>query len=230
MSHIKTYNTEILMFVKLHESMLTLLHSEWPKHYKVLAILSALGLRQLCEPRSDCAKQPITEKDEMLNMYVRKCAHTVIFYIIWKFICKVLVNWVKFIYAVKTKKQISNWLVSCGSGLEKLTNANRSVSSVSDRLFPVELTEIADWKSISEYMLHSVFGKGLIYRREFWCIYLYIAASLFTKYLSIFLDVLSAERILKQNKNTSEFPRINSCYFFRRQAHSSSSVRVQSAK
>ena len=35
------------------------------------------------------------------------------------------------------------------------------------------------------------------YRREFWCIYLYIAASLFTKYLFIFLDVLSAERILK---------------------------------
>ena len=67
------------------------------------------------------------------------------------------------------------------------------------------------------------------YRRELWCMYLYIAASLFTKYLSIFLDVLSAERILKQNKNTSEFPRINSCCF-RRQAHSSSSVRVQSAK
>ena len=34
------------------------------------------------------------------------------------------------------------------SGLEKLTNANRSVCSVSDRLFPVELTKIADWKSI----------------------------------------------------------------------------------
>ena len=81
------------------------------------------------------------------------------------------------------------------SGLEKSTNANRSVSSISDRLFPVELTEINDWKSISEYMLHSNFGKALIYRREFWCIYLYIAASLFTKYLPIFLDVLSAERI-----------------------------------
>ena len=45
------------------------------------------------------------------------------------------------------------------SGLEKLTNANRSVSSVNDRLFPVELTEIADWKSMSEYMLRSNFGK-----------------------------------------------------------------------
>ena len=87
---------------------------------------------------------------------------------------------------------------TCTTGLEKLTNANRSVCSVSDRLFPVELTEIADWKSMSEYMLHSNFGKALTrgYRREFWCIYLYIAASLFTKYLSIFLDVLSAERIL----------------------------------
>ena len=67
------------------------------------------------------------------------------------------------------------------------------------------------------------------YRREFWCIYLYIAVSLFTKYLSTFLNVLSAERLLKQNKNTSEFPRINSCCF-RRQAHSSSSVRVRSVK
>ena len=47
------------------------------------------------------------------------------------------------------------------SGLEKLTNANRSVSPVNDRLFPVELTEIADWKSMSEYMLHSNFGKAL---------------------------------------------------------------------
>ena len=46
-------------------------------------------------------------------------------------------------------------------GLEKLTNANWSVSSVNDRLFPVELTEIADWKSESEYMLHSNFGKAL---------------------------------------------------------------------
>ena len=122
------------------------------------------------------------------------------------------------------------------TGLEKLTNANRSVSSVNDRLFPVELTEIADWKSMSEYMLHSnyvtfEFRKSLDrgYQRECWCTYLYIAVSLFTKYLSIFLDVLSAESLLKQNKNTSEFPRINSCCF-RGQAHSSSSVRVQPAK
>ena len=47
------------------------------------------------------------------------------------------------------------------SGLEKLTNANRSVSSVNDRLFQVDLTEIADLKSMSEYMLHSNSGKTL---------------------------------------------------------------------
>ena len=49
----------------------------------------------------------------------------------------------------------------CNGGLEKLTNANRSVSSENDWLFPVELTEIADWKSMSEYMLYSNFGKAL---------------------------------------------------------------------
>ena len=37
--------------------------------------------------------------------------------------------------------------------------------------------------------------------------------SLFSKYLSTFLDVLSMERILKQNKNTSEYPRTNSGRF-----------------
>ena len=31
------------------------------------------------------------------------------------------------------------------AGLEKLTNANRSVSTVNDQLFPPEPTEIADW-------------------------------------------------------------------------------------
>ena len=49
--------------------------------------------------------------------------------------------------------------------------------------------------------------------QEFWCIYLYIAASLFPRYLSTYLDVLSTERILKHNKNTSEFPRTNSGCF-----------------
>ena len=50
----------------------------------------------------------------------------------------------------------------CPSGLEKLTNANRSISTVNDRLFPGELTEIADWKSMSEYMIRSNIGKILI--------------------------------------------------------------------
>ena len=99
------------------------------------------------------------------------------------------------------------------TGLEKLTNANRSVSSVNDRLFPVELTEIADWKSISEYMLHSNFGRALtgVIGGNF-CAYTFILPlpCLLIICLS-FLDLLSAERILKQNKNTSEFPRINSC-------------------
>ena len=61
---------------------------------------------------------------------------------------------------------------------------------------------------MSEYMLHLKFGKAFsgVIAGNFG-----IAASLFTKYLSIFLDVLSAENIFKQNKNTSKFPRINSC-------------------
>ena len=115
--------------------------------------------------------------------------------------------------------------LGCISGLEKLTNANRSVSTGNDRLFPVELTEIADWKSMSEYMLHSNFGKKIDkgHWREFWCIYLYIA-SLFPKYLSTFLDVLSTERILKQNKNMSEFPRTNSGRFRPLESFCSSSV------
>ena len=35
------------------------------------------------------------------------------------------------------------------------------ISSVNDRSFPGELTEKADWKSMSEYWLHSKFGKTL---------------------------------------------------------------------
>ena len=96
------------------------------------------------------------------------------------------------------------------AGLEKLTNANRSVSSVHDRLFPVELTEIADWKSMSKYMLHLNFGKSLtgVIGGNFgaYTFILSFPCLLNSKYLSIFLDVLSAERLLKQNKNTSEFP------------------------
>ena len=62
------------------------------------------------------------------------------------------------------------------------------------------------------------------HRREFWCIYLYIASSLFPKYLSTILDVLSTERILKQNKNTSEFPPTNSGRFCPLEWFCSSSV------
>ena len=100
-----------------------------------------------------------------------------------------------------------------------MTNANRSVSSVNDRLFPVKLTEIAYLTSMSEYRLHSNFGQTLtkVIGGNFGA-YTFI----FPKYLSTFLDVLSRERILKQNKNTSQFPRTNSGQF--RQAHSSGSV------
>ena len=79
---------------------------------------------------------------------------------------------------------------------------------------------------MSEYMLHSNFGKKIDkgHQWEFWCIYLYIAASLFPKYLSTFLDVLSTERILKHNKNTSEFPRTNSGCFCPLEWFCSSSV------
>ena len=118
----------------------------------------------------------------------------------------------------------------CTSGLEKLANANRSVSSVNDRLFPAELKEIADWKSLSEYMLHSNFGKALT-RVIGGNLGAYTLILPLPCLLNIYLfGCLSEEIILYiQNKNTSEFPRINSCCF-RRQAHSSSSVRVQSAK
>ena len=106
-----------------------------------------------------------------------------------------------------------------------MTNDNRSVSSVNDRLFPVELTEIADWKSMSEYMLHSNFGKALtgVIGGNFGANTFILPLPCLLNICLSFLGVLSAERILKQNKNASEFPRINWCCF-RRQAHSSSSV------
>ena len=80
-------------------------------------------------------------------------------------------------------------------------------------------------------MLHSNFGQTLIrvIGGNFLCIYLYriLPLSLFPKYLSTILDVLSTERILKQSKNTSEFPRTNLGGF--RQAHSSGSFSQQSS-
>ena len=100
-------------------------------------------------------------------------------------------------------------------GLEKLTNANRSVSTVNDRLFPVELTEKADWASLSGYMLRSNFGQTLtrVIGRNFGAYAFILPLSLFPEYLSTFLDVLSTERKLKQNKNNLEFPRTNSGQF-----------------
>ena len=89
--------------------------------------------------------------------------------------------------------------------LEKLTNANQSVSTVNDRQFPVELMEIADWTSISQYMLHSNFGQPLtrVIGGYFGAYTFILPLFLFPKYLSTFLNVLS---MLKQNKNTLEFP------------------------
>ena len=87
-----------------------------------------------------------------------------------------------------------------GAGLEKLTNANRFVSTVNDRLLPVKLTEIADWTSLlSEYMLHSNFEQTLtrVIGRNFGANTFILPLSLFPEYLSISLDVLSTERKLK---------------------------------
>ena len=80
---------------------------------------------------------------------------------------------------------------------------------------------------MSEYMLHSNFGKALtgVIGGNFGAYTFILPPPCF---LNIFLDVLSAKRILERNKNTSEFQRINTCCF--RQAHLSSSVPVQSAK
>ena len=89
-----------------------------------------------------------------------------------------------------------------------MINANQSVSTVNDRLFPVELTEIADWMSVSKYMLQSNFGQTMtsIIGGNLGAYAFILSLSLFPKYLSIFLDVLSTERIFKQNENTLEFP------------------------
>ena len=89
------------------------------------------------------------------------------------------------------------------------------VSTVNDRLFPLEVTEIADWTSMSENMLHSNFGQTLtqVIGRKIGAYTFLLPLFLFPKYLSTFLDVLSTERLLKQNKNTSEFLRTNSGRF-----------------
>ena len=81
------------------------------------------------------------------------------------------------------------------SGLEKFTNANRSVSTVNDQLFPVELTEIASWMSMSEYMLHSNFGQTLtrVIGGNFGAYTFILPLSLFPKYCLPFFKVLSTE-------------------------------------
>ena len=80
------------------------------------------------------------------------------------------------------------------------------------------------------YMLHLNFGLSLtlVIGGNFGAYTFILPLSLFPKYLSTFLDVLSTERILKHNKSTSDFPRTNSVQLG--QAHSSGSIRIQSAK
>ena len=113
------------------------------------------------------------------------------------------------IHALRSERQIMY-----SPGLEKLTNANRSVSTGNDRLFLVELMEIADWKSMSEYMLHSNFRKKLtrVIGGNF-------GAYTFILPLPYFLNIcppfwiFTNGKILKHNKNTSEFQRTNSGHF-----------------
>ena len=68
---------------------------------------------------------------------------------------------------------------------------------------------------MSEYMLHSNFGQILtrVISGNFGAYTFLLPLSLFSKYLSTFLDVLSTGRIRKQNKNTWELPRTNSVDF-----------------
>ena len=63
---------------------------------------------------------------------------------------------------------------------------------------------------MSEYTLHSNFGKALtgVIGGKFGAYTFKLPLPCF---LNIFLDVLSVERILKQNENTSEFPLISTC-------------------
>ena len=80
-------------------------------------------------------------------------------------------------------REILYFSITCISGLEELTNANPSVSTVNDRRFPIKLTEIADWTSMSEYMLHSNFGQsaGILVHIPLYCRFY-----LFPKYLFTF--------------------------------------------
>ena len=83
-------------------------------------------------------------------------------------------------------------------GLEKLTNANRSVSTGNDRLFPAELMEIAYWRS----MLRSNFGKKMtrVIGGNFGAFTFILPLPYFLNICLPFFGVLSTERILKHNK------------------------------
>ena len=98
------------------------------------------------------------------------------------------------------------------------------VSTVNDRLFPAELTEIAEWTSMSEYMLHSNFGQSLtlVIGGNLGTYTFILPLSLFSKYLSTVLDVCFQR---KEYLNKIKILRN-----FREQAHSSGSIRIQSAK
>ena len=116
------------------------------------------------------------------------------------------------------------------SGLEKLTNANWSVSSVNDRLFPVELTEIADWKSMYVYVTFE-FRKALtgVIGGNFGANTFILPPPCLLNICLSFWVFYRRKEYFNKIKILPNFPRINSCCF-RRQANSSSSVRVQSAK
>ena len=116
-------------------------------------------------------------------------------------------------------------------GLEKLANANRSVSSVNDRLFPVEFTEMADWPRHVRIYVTFEFRKALtgVIGGNF-------GANTFILPLPCLLNICLSfwvfyrrKEYLNKIKILRNFPRINSCCF-RRQTNSSSSARVQSAK
>ena len=97
-----------------------------------------------------------------------------------------------------------------------------------DSLVLVELTEIADWKSMSEYMLHSNFRKKMtrVIGGNFGAYTFILPLPYFQNICLPFFSVLSTERILKQKKILCNYREQTQVVF----AHSSGSVRVQLAK
>ena len=84
--------------------------------------------------------------------------------------------------------------------IDKCQNANRSVStemiSYFRRTYGNSRLDVYIRKYVT-FEFWTNLDKG--HRREFWCIYLYIAASLFLKCLFSFFDVLSMERKILRN-------------------------------